>query len=697
MTLWLNVMQVGFCAALLISVLVFGSGLAGGYTLLQFLTLVLLANLILYQCWAKKKLATRPNDLLYLLLLWTGFLWFQFIPLPRPLVNVLSPHLTPLVQKFSAEGISLHWMPATLATYNMFVEAGKKTAYVALFFIAFFLFRDRAHIQKFGSWVVFIGFVVSMVALFFHRYCPGKMYGIFEFEDAAPFTPFLNKNQLANYLVMTIPVTVAYIFFLMDWSFLSKTSSLRDKILWFGSKDALLFFPLVVVSAIQIAALLTACSRGSLLGLASALFLFLFLAVLKSSNKLPAILISLAVLLIVVWSVYQAKPLISKLKVLKLGWANDLALQFRVSNWLGALHLFRDFPLVGIGAGGFHELFPMYKTIPENPSFTQVRFYHAENLVIEGLCETGLFGVGILAAATFVFCGRFFGRWFSLESKTVRWFSLGMFSSIFGMCVHGLFDFSMDMSANAALFAALAGVVGYQISNNHVKIASGVEENTSHSAVFFRSKFFRSGSAIIFVTALFFFVAPILWKQWRSEYHYLKARTSLGQAVQGGKLYPPFIRTALEELTKAKKFGKNQARIDYGFGLSFFYSSLLTGDSSAQRETRFRQAEWHFLRAIGHTPVNASYHYALGHLYEKWGRFEKASLFLERAKMLEPQNPFYRFQFGQNELRLNKVASARDAFRETLRINSRYWEPVAKALANSSIHMSPEKFLDTHF
>jgi len=570
----------------------------------------------------------------------------------------------------------------------MAVETGKLLAYLVLFFIGYQLIGDKARLRRLGFAVIGIGCIVSLVGLLFFRFSPNRVYGLIGLEHLSPFTPYFNKNHFANYLVMTLPVTLATCFLLGDRSSLPRLRSFREKVLWLGSREATGLWVLVVGFAIQLAAFLCAASRGGLAGLVAAFGGFVALIVLKGRNrKMPLILLGL-VALGLAWGVSEAHPLLHKLRLLGESPTHDYAIQFRLSNWKDTFRMFLDFPAVGIGAGGFTELFPLYKTMPEKSIFSQVRFYYTENELLQGLAELGLVGMGLLIAFGAMLASGFLRQWARASSKTVHWMALGFGCSLVGMLVHALVDFPTHLPANMALASVLGGVLARLRAEE--PFPEGRTEKGSGGGFGQILGVFLKGVLAVLLLAV---VVPHLLGQWRSDQYYLRAEKKLDQMRQNASISLPPLLAAYEDLLTARRWGENQARIHQSLGSVYTYLGVLAQARPKQREAWFRQAEASLLKAARLAPLWAHHHYSLGWLYQEWDRREQASYHLEHATLLAPRNPFFHFQLGANELALDRFGSALGSFREALTINEAFLRPVLGLLAVREV-TTPLGYLD---
>ena len=658
--------------------LLFGGGFIEGYTLLE-ISSAFLVGLAIFLGISQANLKYRAP--LYILLAWTVFLCFQLIPLPLPMVKIISSKLVALLETFSPAGISnSHWTPPSINSYGMRVEFGKLIAYLGFFFVSFCLIGSKVQIRRLILAIIGIGFVLSFLGLIFHRINPDLVFARFIFSKSSPFTPYLNKNHFANYLVMTLPLVLAFMVLVCDRSSFFHLKSFRQKMLWFFSKEAT---PLLILSGIflvELTALLASASRGGLCGFGIAFLSFGLFFMLKSKNWLASVVMMLIFVGVVLWmGIDLVKPLIYKMKMLHQMSPIDYAFQFRLSNWRDTLRIFTDFPIAGIGAGNFNELFPLYKSIPELDTFSQINFYYSENELLQALAEVGLIGSGILIAFWITSLFGFLKWWPTVQSKTVRWLSLGLFSSCLGMTAHSCFDFTTHVPANMALFAVLGGVL--------TRLTAG------ELAVDPPQKLNLSLIKMILVAVIFIGLTPILWRQWASEHYYLEARKGLSKIADDKLISTPPLISAYENLLKAKKFG-SQARIDHALGQVFVYFGLLEQKNQPKRYMWFGKAEESMKQSILQSPWKAEYHYALANLYELSDHPQLAELPLRNATKLESKNPFYLFQLGRNQLKLGRQAPASLLFKETLAINSTYLEPIFEVIAAEKIPLELANLYD---
>ena len=107
-----------------------------------------------------------------------------------------------------------------------------------------------------------------------------------------------------------------------------------------------------------------------------------------------------------------------------------------------------DYPLLGAGAGSFRSVFPAYK----GDALGNAYFEHAHNDYLEFLAEGGLVGLGLFVAAIACALGPAFAQARRRNSRAARAMAGGCGAGAVSLLVHGLYDFNLQIPANATVF-----------------------------------------------------------------------------------------------------------------------------------------------------------------------------------------------------------------------------------------------------
>jgi O-antigen ligase len=140
----------------------------------------------------------------------------------------------------------------------------------------------------------------------------------------------------------------------------------------------------------------------------------------------------------------------------------------RVDIWRATWEMFKDNPIAGVGFGGYWAAIPRYhdasgEYIPQQ----------AHNDYLELLASGGVIGSVIFLCSVFLFLRRAREALRSGDAFR-RAACTGALAGIFGVAVHSLFDFGLHMTANAALFVALAAVATAHVSEAPDESTTGV-------------------------------------------------------------------------------------------------------------------------------------------------------------------------------------------------------------------------------
>ncbi|MBX3279258.1 MAG: O-antigen ligase family protein [Acidobacteria bacterium] len=122
--------------------------------------------------------------------------------------------------------------------------------------------------------------------------------------------------------------------------------------------------------------------------------------------------------------------------------------------WKDTWDMFRDRPLTGVGLGAYETAFPRYT---HTDGTYIVRQAHNDYLQI--LADGGVAGAGIALWFLAVFF-RAIGRGAASGDPWVAGVALGAGAGAFGVLVHSIFDFNLQIPGTALLFVVLVSIVG---------------------------------------------------------------------------------------------------------------------------------------------------------------------------------------------------------------------------------------------
>jgi len=416
-----NLISSGLLLALAFTALALGAVEAWSVALFEILAIALLL------LWSIKAMLDRR--------------WVVSVPaVSWPVAGLIILGLIQSVALFNSAGL--------IESLSMDVEATRGATTVIFFLfvcslVASTFFRNRKRLRTLANFLVVFGLVLAVFALVQHSTWEGKLFWIRPTPAAGAGTggPFVNRNHFAGYMEMLIPIPVAIA--------LSKSVRVESRV-FFG-------FAAAVMGISHLASL----SRGGLVSLAGGL-IFLGSATIwrgrSSSDResktviRPMYFIILTVAAIVAGAIWVG----ADLEILR-RFTNDpltsSGAMDRASVWGDTFAMFKAHPLTGIGLGAFETVYPIFGR--GNGTFL-IQFAHNDYLQI--LADGGVVGGG-LAMWFLVATASAFINGVKSSDRFLSALSLGAGAGIFGILIHSIFDFNLQIPSNALLFLTLAATV----------------------------------------------------------------------------------------------------------------------------------------------------------------------------------------------------------------------------------------------
>lgn len=377
---------------------------------------------------------------------------FQLLPMPIGWVAALRV-VDPLLESSTLLTISID-------PYTTWVHFRTTLAFIGIAFLMLALINSPSRLKQFAIVLlisgVFQGVYGGLMTL------SGVEYGFFikkwTYIGNATGT-FVNRNHLANYLIMTLAVGTGLLLSDLyqqsskDWR--ERRRRLVQAIL--GHKIKIR----IGLALMVIALVLTKSRMGntafffSLIGAG-----FLWLIVTKRVTKGSLILLVSLILIdtIIVGTWFGIDKVRERLE--GTAFTKETRDEVNRDTW----HLIQQQPLFGTGAGTYYTAYPKYKQ-----GDTILYYDHAHNDYFQFLTEHGVVGVGLLMA--FVLLSLKNTLLAMRRRKTLLYQAMGFvpLMSIMAIAMHSLVDFSLQIPANATVFICvlcLGWVVRFTPSKN---------------------------------------------------------------------------------------------------------------------------------------------------------------------------------------------------------------------------------------
>jgi len=261
---------------------------------------------------------------------------------------------------------------------------------------------------------------------------------------------FVNRNHLAGYLEMVIPLTIGLILAHIDVFSLAGLKW-REKLLRFSEKgfyrNMLLTFGVIVMAM----AIIFSKSRSGVFLLVFAFILFFGLAGLYSGRVTHRQKWTMGFLKGTFLAIMFISLYVGINATLQRFALDRLLAEGRPTVWANTMGINADYPVFGSGLGTFASLYPAYEETWKQTSF----FSHAHNDYLEYLAELGVLGMILLCGVILFLLVRSFLVWRERRHPEVKGLALGGMIAVVLMLIHSIGDFNLHIPANMLLFSVV--------------------------------------------------------------------------------------------------------------------------------------------------------------------------------------------------------------------------------------------------
>ncbi len=358
----------------------------------------------------------------------------QLVPLPPFLLQLVSPgsfaHYNDrlLLPVFS-------FRPISVSPADTLRGLGFLAGFTLLFGAVFREFADARWRRRLCYTVVVVGLVMTVVGLVQSAYGTKRIYGLVHtIYDWAVFGPYVNRSHFAGYIVMAIPLAVAFA--------IESLSALRREwkrrrvgFIALGGPEANAFVRRSVEAMMLVVGLIASQSRGGVVAFGASMAALPF----TSRHRRAALGVVLLIALL-------GLPWLGLGEIVR-GFESRGIQGSRIDLWRDMLPMFPHFPVLGSGWNAFGTAYAPYQTLWRSDFIGE-----AHNDYLQVLFDAGLVGA-ILFAFIFV-------RTLLAAARAARRTALGvgLFGALFALAVHALVDFNWQIPANAATYVALAAL-----------------------------------------------------------------------------------------------------------------------------------------------------------------------------------------------------------------------------------------------
>jgi O-antigen ligase len=302
--------------------------------------------------------------------------------------------------------------------------------------------------------------VVGIVQRAFFDPARPLVYGFWQPLDGGnPFGPFVNRNHFAGWMVMVIPIVAMYGVGVLREASRPTARGARTWFRWLTTVDGNRVLLFGVATLIMGAALVLTGSRSGVASFAvavAAMLAFLVREIPQRRHRVLAVVYA-GILLggAVVWAG-------SDMVIARFAAAPD-AFGERLEAWQNTMAIVRDFPIFGVGVGGYGRAMLVYQTGDRHLMYAQ-----AHNDYLQLAAEGGLLVVvpAIVTVAILVIAIRRRLRGSEDDSLTF-WIRRGAVAGLLGIAAQSVMEFSLQMPGNAVLFVMLLAIAAHRPRSSH--------------------------------------------------------------------------------------------------------------------------------------------------------------------------------------------------------------------------------------
>jgi O-antigen ligase len=383
------------------------------------------------------------------------------LTVPRAALPFGALILVGLIQGVAMTGSNGRWMSLSMNVgYTRSAVTILSFMLIALIIAANF-FASRERLAVVGHVLVFYGLAVALFALVQYFTWSGRFYWVRPTMATAAFGPFANHSHFAGYMELLIPLPIALV--------ITRAVSREVRVLY------------GFAAAVMGLAVVASLSRGGMISMA-AMMMFIVLVSIRlpaarrasggstfadagrGKQKLRGGLLAIASQTAVVVALVAfigagvlwigADPIIQRVAPGQPveGQPKESFSTSRGWIWRDTMTMIRANPLVGVGLGAYVTAFNIY-----TKSDGSLRVPQAHNDYLQVVADCGIVG-GVIALWFLIVVFRSVGRGLKARDPLLAGLALASGAGIFGILVHSLFDFNLQIPSNALLFLVLVAV-----------------------------------------------------------------------------------------------------------------------------------------------------------------------------------------------------------------------------------------------
>ena len=453
---WKKYVEFGLIALLVFSPLPQGSAWEWSILVIQ-LAVILMTLLYVFSTREAPPQALSKSMRVPRVLIWIffGLLLLQIAPLPPGLVKLLSPASFQFHHAYAPGLSESSFLTISLVPATTLREGLTLLSYILAGFLLLRVLDRFRQMERLTVVIICLGVFQALYGLFeLSRQEPRLLFYKKLINLDSVTGTFVNRNHLAGYLEMIIPLALGFLVARIGFFSLrtkGSRSELGEIFSHFSRKSFGLNILLVAAAVVMAVAVVKSQSRAGVF-----LVIFTFLLLLEMTlfhltysgegRRLTRNLLNTAFLVIIFFSLAAGMT-----AVMNRFFADDTLFKGgRTLFWENMMPMIGDYPVFGTGLGTFVSVYPAY-----DKTGGEMLLTHAHNDYLELMSETGILGFLLLAGAIIWILVQSFRVWRSRRNLEVKGLAMGGLVSSVVMLVHSFTDFNLHIPSNALLFTVI--------------------------------------------------------------------------------------------------------------------------------------------------------------------------------------------------------------------------------------------------
>ena len=370
----------------------------------------------------------------------------QLVPLPAGMHDTLTANGT-AVTRALALGVPTRTprAPISIDPESTAWALVLGAAYIGLFWSAREIFAFGG-VRKAIRGIAVLGLGLTVLVAVQRTTSPKLLYWNWQplSVGATPYGPFVNRNALAAWLAMAIPLALGYA--------IARRQSDPGRGRGFAAAVAAIDSTTLLLAGsacLMMVGLLGSLSRSGVFAAGIGLTMFVVLSQGRLTGGRAAAGVAAGVAaLVAIASMYANLGALA----VRMQETTELGEWGRPVIWRDTVAMIRDFPLTGVGAGAFKRGMLVYQA-----GSRQFFFNHAHNEYLQLVAEGGVLLAVPAALAIVAAVAAIAGR-LRVDHSAVFWIRVGAIAGLIAVAVQSIFDTSLRTPADGVLFAVVAAI-----------------------------------------------------------------------------------------------------------------------------------------------------------------------------------------------------------------------------------------------